>query len=503
MPAFLPCSRALSSIRVPQVWFVVLLLALPLTVPVGATQPATPIDDGKTRLYVSHGGRFTVNIPVTWRPDHSLVNDLAGADGFFGSSSISWSIPSILNPEDACEFVATDERFGSSPEIEVTTWREMPACIVRGDPDSGDSPVALVFAHPEPATGLNAEFVAVTTSAAHSDAIAASISFDPATITAEAYLDSAIDLIEVRSLVRDRVDWAEARRDAHESLGDTADTTVFTMAHIAIKTVIDKVKLAGGDAHNYFVDAAIASGAFGPAPYVEPSSTVSLDGIGYVSIPAFAGDAGQATRFTNDMHDIINAESTDARCGWIIDLRENTGGDMFPMIYGLAPFLQPGPVAGFRDVVDNEFVITFEDDGAFTQDGMPIAWLPAGTVPSDPVMSQQPFAVLIGPRTVSSGEATALTLGTRDSTRFFGETTGAMATSPGFFPLIDGSMVAVASAWMLGPNGAIHPNGISPDVAIPSVPGQPVDDGDPVVLAAAEWLGQQPGCNDLATPRPT
>ena len=342
--------------------------------------------------------------------------------------------------------------------------------------------------------------MAVTTSAEHFDAITESISFDPATVTAEAYLDSAIDFIESQSIMRDRVDWATVRREAHEQLGEDAEGGDFWQAQRALALVMAWLKVAGGDAHNYVIDPEAARGPFAPLPYVGPSSGLALDGVGYVAIPGFGGDEQQAEQFTADMHDIIDEEAEDASCGWIIDLRANNGGNMYPMIYGLAPLMQPGPVVGFRNVVDENVILTFGDNGSFSYPGTSITWLPEGTVPSDPVMSRQPVAVLISPITVSSGEATALALASRDFTRFFGETTGAMATSPTFYPLIDGAMVAVATEWTTGPNGAIYPNGISPDVSVTSSETMLMEN-DPAVVAAMDWLTRHPACaDDQATP---
>ncbi len=51
---------------------------------------------------------------------------------------------------------------------------------------------------------------------------------------------------------------------------------------------------------------------------------------------------------------------------------------------------------------------------------------------------------------------------------------------------------------MVGPQGAIYPEGIRPDVTVtPSEPVQPLAD-DPVVQEATEWLRQQPGCDQAA-----
>ena len=41
-----------------------------------------------------------------------------------------------------------------------------------------------------------------------------------------------------------------------------------------------------------------------------------------------------------------------------------------------------------------------------------------------------------------------------------------IATAPSFMPLLDGSVLSVATGWMVGPQGAIYPDGLAPDVTV-------------------------------------
>src|SRR5688572_9549837 len=99
MPAPVRLATHLSMARFLRLALVVLLLALSAAMPVAGHQPATPVTGEETRLYVSHGGRFTAQIPATWTPDYSLVNDRSGPGGYVGSSSITWYDPSISTLE--------------------------------------------------------------------------------------------------------------------------------------------------------------------------------------------------------------------------------------------------------------------------------------------------------------------------------------------------------------------------------------------------------------------
>ena len=72
------------------------------------------------------------------------------------------------------------------------------------------------------------------------------------------------------------------------------------------------------------------------------------DRIGYLNVPAYSGgDATAARSFATKAHEQLAAAVDDAGCGWIVDLRGNTGGNMWPMLAGLKPFLGDEPLGTF------------------------------------------------------------------------------------------------------------------------------------------------------------
>lgn len=86
----------------------------------------------------------------------------------------------------------------------------------------------------------------------------------------------------------------------------------------------------------------------------------------------------------------------------VLDLRTDTGGNMWPMIGGLAPLIGTGQVGSFvyPDGTIEPWTLI---DGVASWDGMVMA---AYDTPIE--AGHPPVAVLIGPRTASSGEATAV-----------------------------------------------------------------------------------------------
>lgn len=484
-----------------------------------AAQPsssATPATDSDTRLYVGHGAQLTAETPSHWKPDMSLTYDYVFRSSFIASTPLPASSSMFDSLASVCDYVVRQEVFQVHGEIERTSWRDMPACIVRATDGQRYSPISLVFAHPNPADDGHNAYVAVTVDAAHFEEITATISFEPARVTPTAYLDSVIDFIQTHSLQRDVIDWPEVREEAHSrlnelvELGTELDTLELWVSYPAIQYVMEQLRTAGADGHNYFVPAADVAGfttaVLDTDRYTAPTGSPLPNDIGYVSVPGVHTDEAAAARFAQDLDATITNQQRHASCGWIIDLRKNTGGNMYPMLAGLTSLVQPGPLVGFRNANGEGYMMELLPDGSFAYegglyDGELVAGFQSLTMFSAPSFRQQPMAILIGPRSGSSGEATAIALTNRDRTRFFGEPTAGLATSPTYLYLFGGSLLSLATHWTTGPQGAIYPDGVHPDVTIsPSDAERPLED-DPVVEAASEWLGQQPGCVDAeATP---
>jgi C-terminal processing protease CtpA/Prc len=147
-------------------------------------------------------------------------------------------------------------------------------------------------------------------------------------------------------------------------------------------------------------------------------------------------------------------------CSFIIDLRRDHGGDMFPMIAGLAPLFADGPVGSFV-ANQGETVWRIENHGVSN------AWndvRPAKPHPLDRG-ALLPVAVLTGPGTASSGESVLVSFIGRPATRSFGQPSAGLSTSNGFHPLSDGAALAVMNAVLADRAGRARngrPDGHSP-----------------------------------------
>lgn len=207
-----------------------------------------------------------------------------------------------------------------------------------------------------------------------------------------------------------------------------------------------------------------------------------------VTAPKVFGGGADSRAYADTVFGNIAAAS-DRVCGYVIDLRGNVGGNVWPMKAGLSPllgetYLNSDPYARFEA---GAFLINageYKDMAA----ARVTDWRPL------PRLEHAPVAVLIDDGVGSSGEGVAVAFQGRAHTRFFGQTTAGVASSNEGFTLSDGVNLVVTTSMMADRNGRIYPDGVHPDTPIAHGEGEPGDPDDAVIEAAKAWLAAQPGC---------
>lgn len=229
--------------------------------------------------------------------------------------------------------------------------------------------------------------------------------------------------------------------------------------------------------------------------YLAPRALPITDDIGYVELFDNFLTVGRAKQYATEANAGIARTDVPAKCGWMVDLRRNGGGGFYPMVTGVGSILGEGPILTWKKQEGWQAPVVYRH-GRIYEDGREVS----GDLVQGPVHTLQtpdpPVAVLIGPQTASSGEATALSFASRPDTRFFGDTTGGLTTGNVTYPLFDGAVLVLATVSMADRTGTTHVNGIEPDVTVPidwTVYGTAKD---PVIQAALEWLNDQPACAD-------
>jgi C-terminal processing protease CtpA/Prc len=262
----------------------------------------------------------------------------------------------------------------------------------------------------------------------------------------------------------------------------TMTETLFFDSAFGERTINLTLRRAGENAP---IETSVSPGTFGLILY--PTARRLEENIGYLEVPN-ASNGQDLSGFAQRAHDQIAAVDADATCGWIVDLRRNTGGSALPMLLAIGPIVGEGTLGAF--VVGEQQTNWIYQTGT-AQTGSRTLTI---TEPYTLKRANLPVAVLTADFTNSGGEITAISFRNRPPTRSFGEPTGGSATTLDGRQLSDGALLRVSTGVYADRSGQSYADPIPPD--------QPVDidwtlfgrDDDPVIKAASEWLRQQPTC---------
>ena len=214
------------------------------------------------------------------------------------------------------------------------------------------------------------------------------------------------------------------------------------------------------------------------------------EGVGYVSMPGFASiNDSVNVSFAANVQALIKKIDTENKiCSWIVDLRDDDGGSMGPMITGLGPILGEGMYAlDYSYSAKKDTGISFYRNGEsyFELNGKKDSLSTKILHPYKLKNDRIPVAVLIGKGCGSSGECTAAAFIGRNNTKLFGQPTAGFTTGNADFTLYDGSMLFIAGGVLTDRNGKKYRERIFPDIQIEE---SQTDNTDITLAQAKKWL---------------
>ncbi|MFF4796047.1 S41 family peptidase [Streptomyces sp. NPDC001276] len=301
---------------------------------------------------------------------------------------------------------------------------------------------------------------------------------------ARTYLSKALSIMEEHSLKRHQVDWADLRNKAFSQARGAqkpADT------YKAIGLALDAL----GDRHSTFWDPEQAKDPLGAstASFEPPQGRSLKNGIGYISLTAVDGSQKTYDAYVRQGRAAVAKADGAGACGWVVDLRRETGGGMWPVLAVAGPILGDGTVGMFVDADGKKFVWSIKN-GAPYLDGKP--W--AGGAGQPLGRSRPPVAVLTGRPTASAGEAVVVAFRGRPDTRFFGEQTRGVPTGNVPHRLSDGAMLILTEVKDADRTGRTYDEAIPPDEEVVKDPRPVARHQDAVLDAAQIWLLKQAAC---------
>jgi hypothetical protein len=143
---------------------------------------------------------------------------------------------------------------------------------------------------------------------------------------ARAYLTAALDTIEAVTLGRDTVPWRLIRDSAfHYAYGARKPADTYGAIEWALRRA---------NKHSFLQ--ARQPGAV---------SQVIDERYGYIRVPQ---RGGAAVALADSLHTAVRVLEAEGVCGWVVDLRGNGGGNMWPMLAGIGPLLGDSVNRGSR-----------------------------------------------------------------------------------------------------------------------------------------------------------
>lgn len=259
--------------------------------------------------------------------------------------------------------------------------------------------------------------------------------------TPNGYVKHCVRLLDRQALYADAPAWSAKKA---EILAAAKAYTTMDEAHAAIQ---EAAKVAGGK------HSSLAEPVRDTSAYEERIPEVSLleNKLIHIVLPAHSGVKVSDSLYVHTVLDFLQ-EHLDA-AGVMIDLRQNHGGNMYPMIAAVSPLLPDGVILSFKSR-KNTMPVT--RDYVLRTQGLS----PAGTF-ADGI----PVAILTDEWTASSGEATLLCFRGLDNVRTFGVPTAGYASGNVPYPLIDGYRLVITTSCDKARTGEVFcDDPIAPDV---------------------------------------
>jgi len=333
---------------------------------------------------------------------------------------------------------------------------------------------------------------------------------------ARAYLEEALNYMQQNAVNKKSINWLVLRK---ETIVRAKDAKATSDTYPAIAYALTQL----GERHSWFqlpdntpleqrqlLEADIKKILARPEP-VKPSPFMPSKEIkgriirkgpvafAYVVVPMCIGrfaewekNGPDFQQFADKLHALVLELQAQKPIGWIIDLRGNGGGNMWPMVAGIGTVLGEADIGAFVSP-DNDHVPWFYKEGkAGMRD-------PHGKEEVSAEVKQPPLAfaelpwvaVLFDRGTGSSGEAVAISFAGRARERSFGEHTAGFSTSNDMHQFPDGAALFLCDGVEQDRTGKLYPDGLDPDEKVPAPETRPAEEQDAALLAAEVWLSKQ------------
>ena len=269
------------------------------------------------------------------------------------------------------------------------------------------------------------------------------------------YVRKAVKLMDRHALFAEGPAWDEARSEALSAEPASMEE--------AYEVTLKALKLSGGK-HSFIWTREGQHDAAETDLAVSPHVGLQEDGIAVIVLPHFiAQEQQEMRRYALCVLDSL----PESLPGAVIDLRGNTGGNMYPMAAAVHPLLAGDVVLKFRTRRFTSPITRSYFPKSVGMDARPAV--------------DCPVALLVDSLTASAAEMVMLCFRGQERTRVFGVPTAGYTSGNQLYPMPDGSKLALTTSSTLARTGEEFCNDpIAPDVETD----RPLED-------ALAWLRQE------------
>jgi hypothetical protein len=327
------------------------------------------------------------------------------------------------------------------------------------------------------------------------------------------YVEEALNIMQKNALNRNSIDWQRVRQEtiarANEAKTtiDTYPAIVYALTQLqenhSFLVLPDKVV----GAEKVAIEAEMAKirplfptkeSPFSPSKDIQ-GHIDRRDGktFAHVNVPTCLGpyadnekNTSYYQEFANKLHALTLALEAKKPDGWIVDLRGNQGGNMYPMLAGIGALLGEGDLGAFEFPDGNRMPWFYKGGKVGTRTGQSED-ISAELKQPPFVLAELPWvAVLVDRATGSAGEVVAISFAGRAHERSFGEHTVGLTTANSGHPLSDGAVLVLCEGLEADRTGRRYVDGIDPDVRVPASQTRPEEEKDTTLEAAKDWLSR-------------
>lgn len=301
------------------------------------------------------------------------------------------------------------------------------------------------------------------------------------------YLSEVHTILKENSINRNEIDWSAFWQD---TLMDASRVETIAELHQVMPQILWRL----GDRHSFFVPAERRQSN---EPISQTSLERGIDGhlvdqkIGYLWMPGVSGEESISQEYAETLRHTVESLSQQGAIAWLIDLRGNGGGNMWPMLAGIAPIIGQGTVGQFIDPDGESMQWSLEGFSSRLEGEVRTSMQHPGR--GIEAMSTQPVAVLAGGTTASSGEAVVVAFRCRSRVQQFGAPTRGLSTANNGSELSDGSLIALTVSTFADTCGNEYGGPLEPDVLAEPSEAEDPSFTDPAAEEAIAWLLEELG----------